>query len=29
VWANRFADLQLNCNTTVRTTIGIRNVVGR
>jgi hypothetical protein len=29
VWANRFTDLQLECNTTVRTTIGIRNVVGR
>jgi hypothetical protein len=29
VWANRFADLQLNCNNTVKTTIGIRNVVGR
>jgi hypothetical protein len=29
VWANRFADLQLECNNTVKTTIGIRNVVGR
>ena len=29
VWANRFADLQLECNNTIKTTIGIRNVVGR
>jgi hypothetical protein len=29
VWANRFADLQLECNNTARTTIAIRNVVGR
>jgi hypothetical protein len=29
VWANRFADLQLECNNAVKTTIGIRNVVGR
>ena len=29
VWANRFAELQLECNNTVRTTIAIRNVVGR
>ena len=29
VWANRFTDLQLECNNTVKTTIGIRNVVGR
>jgi hypothetical protein len=29
VWANRFTDLQLECGTTVPTTIGIQNVVGR
>jgi hypothetical protein len=29
IWANRFVDLQCNCNTRVRTEIGIRNVMGR
>jgi hypothetical protein len=29
IWANRFADLQLECGTKVQTTIGIANVAGR
>jgi hypothetical protein len=29
IWANRFADLQLECGTKARTTIGIRDVTGR
>ena len=29
IWANRFVDLQCNCNKEIRTEIGIRNVTGR